>query len=105
MGSADSAPDLRRRAETLREAARRARVAARGLGTYLDSVVRQATGTGTDEIWKGSYADSTSATLRQRSNSLHTMAGELLADAKRWDTAADTLDEHARHAAKPKSGN
>ncbi|WP_328538153.1 hypothetical protein [Streptomyces sp. NBC_00344] len=107
MAEADSSAELKNRAETLRSAARRARTAAHSLGTYLDSEVKQAAGTGKGRIaiWKGPYASSTTATLQQRSRALHKMADELVADARRWDNDARDLDERAKHAAKHQSGH
>ncbi|MEV8569339.1 hypothetical protein AB0436_27775 [Streptomyces sp. NPDC051322] len=106
MGDTDTSAELKRRAETLRSAARRARTAAHGLGTYIDSEVKQAAGTGKDRIriWQGPFADSTTSTLQQRSRALRKMADDLVADAKRWDSEARHLDDRASHAAEHQSG-
>ncbi|SDN53601.1 hypothetical protein [Actinacidiphila guanduensis] len=100
MGDDDSAAELRRRAGVLRDAARRARNAAAGLGTYLDGPVKKASATGKDQIWKGPWAESTTKTLSSRSSTLHTMAADLLADAKRWVTEAGRLEDRAKDADK-----
>jgi hypothetical protein len=100
VGDKDSAAELKRRADTLRDAARRARTAAAGLGPYLDGPAKKASATGADQIWKGPWAESTTSTLRSRSSTLQTMATDLLADAKRWGSEADKLDERAKQAGK-----
>ena len=88
----------------LASAAQRARTAAQGLGTYLDSEVTRAGATGKDQIWKGIYALSVAATLSQRRSTLQTMASDLVADAARWGTEADKLDERAKQAGKKPAG-
>lgn len=107
MGESETAAELRGRAETLRSAARRARTAAHGLGSYLDNEVKQAAGTGKGRIaiWKGPYAESTTAKLQLHSRTLRRMASDLVADARRWDSEARNLDERTKHAAKRKSGH
>ncbi|WP_406068774.1 hypothetical protein OG372_12650 [Streptomyces sp. NBC_01020] len=107
MGESETAAELKKRAETLRSAARRARTAAHGLGSYLDNEVKQAAGSGKDRItiWEGPYAELTTAKLQAHSRTLHTMASDLVADARRWDSEARNLDERANHAAKHKSGH
>ncbi|MFD7875313.1 hypothetical protein ACFV5G_14620 [Streptomyces sp. NPDC059766] len=87
---------LRKRAEDLRECARKARALAGSLGGYLDNAVKQAT----PAIWKGPFADTSTATLGARKKSLDSMAGDLMADARRWETEAHNLDEEAAKAAK-----
>ncbi|MFE1293184.1 hypothetical protein [Streptomyces sp. NPDC058731] len=86
---------LKKRAEDLRECARRARRIAGTLGPYLDNAVKQAT----PAIWKGPFAQRSTATLDARKGSLHSMAGDLMADAQRWETEARNLDDQAARAA------
>ncbi|MEU1627008.1 hypothetical protein ABZ746_17145 [Streptomyces sp. NPDC020096] len=66
--------------------------------------MRQATATGKDTIWIGPYATDTTATLQQRKSSLGNMASDLLADAKRWETEADNLDDRAKAAGQGSHG-
>jgi hypothetical protein len=98
VAGGESAKELKQRAETLRDAARRARQAASGLGSYLDGPVKKATATGKDRIWTGSWAEETTTALQARGSTLHTMASALLTDAKRWVTEAEKLEERAKHA-------
>ena len=83
MTDKESPADLRSRAETLRSCAKRARTAARAMGTYLDGEVKTATATGEALIWIGPYATDTTATLQQHQSALQRMASELVADANR----------------------
>ncbi|MFE9449086.1 hypothetical protein [Streptomyces sp. NPDC006739] len=91
---------LQKRAEDLRECARRARALAGSLGPYLDNAVRQAT----PAIWQGPFAEASTATLGARKGSLASMAGDLMADARRWETEARNLDEQAAQAKTNKPG-
>ncbi|UXY29194.1 hypothetical protein [Streptomyces sp. HUAS TT20] len=91
---------LKKRADDLRECARRARTLAGSLGPYLDKAVSQAT----PAIWKGPFADASTATLGARKSSLHSMASDLMADARRWETEASNLDDEARKAQSSKPG-
>jgi hypothetical protein len=91
---------LRKRADDLRECARKARALAGSLGPYLDNAATQAT----QGIWKGPFAEASTATLRARKGSLHSMAGDLMADARRWETEARNLDEEAAKAKSDKPG-
>ncbi|KIZ15419.1 hypothetical protein [Streptomyces natalensis] len=92
----DAPGELKKRAETLRSCARRARTAARAMGTFLDREVKQATGYGDGLIWSGPYATNTIATLKQRKADLQRMAADLTADAGRWEKEAERLEERAR---------
>jgi hypothetical protein len=108
----ESAAELKKRAERLRDCAREARAIARRLGPYLDDAVKKATPratafrTGGDEgaIWQGPFADECTATLQKRQNSLSGMASSLLADATRWESQADELDRQAKEKDKSKAG-
>ncbi|MFE2379456.1 hypothetical protein [Streptomyces sp. NPDC059398] len=107
MGESETPAELKKRAETLRSAARRARTAAHGLGSYLDKEAKKAAGRGKGrtEIWRGPYAESTTAKLQLHSRTLHTMANDLVADSRRWDGEARNLDERAKHASRHNSGH
>ncbi|MFJ3235144.1 hypothetical protein [Streptomyces sp. NPDC086787] len=83
---------LRKRADDLRECARKARTLAGSLGPYLDSAVTSAT----QGIWMGPFAEASTATLRTRKARLGSMATDLMVDAKRWETEANHLDEQAK---------
>lgn len=98
--SGETPEQLKKRAEDLRECARTARTLAGSLGLYLDKVVGQAT----PAIWKGPFADSSTAQLGARRNSLHSMASDLMADAARWETEARNLDDQASKAKHAKTG-
>ncbi|MER6382300.1 hypothetical protein [Streptomyces sp. NPDC001250] len=104
MGRSDergeSPAQLKKRADDLRECARKARTLAWSLGPYLDNVVTQAT----PAIWKGPFAEASTATLGARKGSLHSMASDLMADARRWETEARNLDEEAAKAKTDKPG-
>lgn len=90
----ESAAQLKKRAETLRTSADRARHLAKKVGTFLDGAVKQ---TGSD-TWLGPYANTTTDTLKQRQGSLSRVAGALRAEAKRWDREAHDLEERASKA-------
>jgi hypothetical protein len=107
VGSGTETPaQKKKRADDLRDCARRAKTLASSLGSYLDKTVGQATAN--PPIWTGPYAQSTTMTLAQRQNTLRTMAGDLLQDAARWHAEATRLDDEATkdaaHAAKNPSG-
>jgi hypothetical protein len=91
----DSQIELQRRADGLRDCARRARWIAQTLGPYLDSEVERAEQRD-PAIWQGPYADSTTATLSERKRTLNDMAEALVADADRWAAEATALEERAR---------
>ncbi|MEU6070373.1 MULTISPECIES: hypothetical protein [Streptomyces] len=91
---------LKKRADDLRECARRARTIAGSLGPYLDNAVTQAA----PAIWKGPFAEASTATLGTRKSSLHSMASDLITDARRWETEANNLDDQARKAQSNKPG-
>jgi hypothetical protein len=99
-GNGDSAAELKKRAETLRSCAKRARTAAKGLHGFLDSEVRKATGSGDRLIWLGPFATDSTDTLLNRQKRLRKMADDLVTDAKRWETAAGHLEDRAKGAAK-----
>ncbi|MEU8590989.1 hypothetical protein AB0C59_28885 [Streptomyces sp. NPDC048664] len=96
----ESPAQLKKRADDLRDCARRARTLAGSLGTFLDGAVKEATPT----IWKGPFAEASTATLGTRSTSLRSMAADLMADAGRWDTEAGRLDEEAAQAKSKQGG-
>ncbi|MEW1865144.1 hypothetical protein OG896_14075 [Streptomyces sp. NBC_00669] len=87
---------LKQRATDLRDCARTARKLAGSMGPYLDNAVGQAKA----GIWHGPYATSTTSMLVARKTTLHRMASDLVADASRWETEAQALDDQA--AAKKK---
>ncbi|WP_335981719.1 MULTISPECIES: hypothetical protein [Streptomycetaceae] len=100
MGRAPDEPgetpaQKKQRANDLRDCARDARTIAGSLGPYLDSAVAQAN----SGIWKGPYAETTTAMLGSRKSTLHQMASDLVADAKRWENAAQTLEDEAAKGA------
>ncbi|MEU3160562.1 hypothetical protein AB0N20_19210 [Streptomyces griseoincarnatus] len=108
---ADSAAELKKRAERLRECAREARTLARKLGPYLDDAVKKAipragsrAGNSEDAIWQGPYADTCTEQLRRRQRTLNDMGGALLADATRWENQAAELDRQAKEKDKAKTG-
>lgn len=111
MGPSEDAAELKKRAKQLRECAREARTLARHLGPYLDDAVKKATPrtsafrTGGDQgaIWQGPFADDCTAALQQRQSTLNGMGTALLADATRWESQAEELDQRAKAKAKEKA--
>jgi hypothetical protein len=92
--SAEETPaQKKQRAADLRSCAARARTLASSLGDYLTSTVKQATAG--PPIWQGPYAQRTTADLAGSHRTLGTMANDLLADARRWTSEADRLEDEA----------
>ncbi|MFI0939250.1 hypothetical protein [Streptomyces sp. NPDC021020] len=99
MSAEETPAQKKQRAADLRSCAARARTLASSLGGYLTTTVNQATAN--PPVWKGPYAEQTTATLTGEHKTLGEMAAGLLADAKRWVAEADRLDdEAAKHPAK-----
>lgn len=96
----ETSTQLKKRADDLRACARKARTLAGSLGPYLDNAVKQAT----PAIWKGPFAEASTATLGARKSSLYSMASDLMADARRWETEASNLDHEAAKAENNKPG-
>ncbi|MFD7512177.1 hypothetical protein ACFV5N_22965 [Streptomyces sp. NPDC059853] len=90
----ESAAELRRRAEKLRECAREARRVAGVLDSYLSTAVTTAQSSD-PPLWKGPYAETTTEELAELQGSLRGMSEALTDDARRWDSAAARLDERA----------
>jgi hypothetical protein len=99
-GQGETPAQLKKRADDLRECARKARTLAGALGPYLDNAVKQAT----PAVWKGPFAEASTTTLGARKKSLGSMAGDLMADARRWETEARHLDDEAAKAKNDKPG-
>jgi hypothetical protein len=91
---------LKKRADDLRECARKARRIAGSLGPYLDGAVSQAT----PAIWTGPYAQTSTATLAGHKSALHQMASDLVHDAARWELESRNLEDQAAQAKKTKPG-
>jgi hypothetical protein len=94
----DESPEsLRRRAQELRECARRARMIAETLGPFLDQAVTTAT---TKDVWQGWYARETTQRLKDRKRELNGMANQLVSDAAAWVREAEGLERQAEKAQK-----
>ncbi len=94
MGDEETAGSLRERAERLRECAREARDLCAEMDPLLDAPVETAR---QDEpaVWRGPYAEHTTTRLGELRRTLREMAEALDADAGRWDSHADGLDDQA----------
>ncbi|AYG78610.1 hypothetical protein DWB77_00718 [Streptomyces hundungensis] len=109
MGRPDDTPgetpeQLKKRANDLRECARKARELAKRLGPLLDGSAKKAAQSD-PAIWRGPFATRSTGTLVNRKTSVNQMASALLHDAGRWEAEATSLDEQAKAAgAKPKAG-
>jgi hypothetical protein len=86
---------MKRRAQALREAARKAKAMASPLGTHVDQAVTSATEEG---VWHGPYAvESTRSLLRDQKN-LRELAADLVVSADSWIREADKLEAAAKAA-------
>lgn len=110
MADKDDAAQLKIRAQHLRECARQARSLARTLGTFLDGAVGKAVPRAADPaknpgtaIWHGPFADQSTQALVGRQRTLRDMAGALMGDASRWESAASRLDDEAKSKEKAKA--
>jgi hypothetical protein len=99
-GQGETPEQMKKRADDLRECARKARRIAGALAPYLDGAVNQAT----PAIWTGTYAQTSTATLADRRRTLREMANDLMQDAFRWENEARNLDDQADQGKKTKTG-
>jgi hypothetical protein len=86
---------MKKRAQALRAAARKAKALASPLGTHVDAAVTSATA---DGVWHGPYAVDSTRSLREDQKSLRELAADLLASAESWIREAEKLEAEAKAA-------
>jgi hypothetical protein len=86
---------MKKRAQALREAARRAKALASPLGTHIDKAVTSATA---DGVWHGLYAIESTRSLLQDQKNLRELAADLVVSADSWIREAEKLEADATAA-------
>ncbi|GAA1636370.1 hypothetical protein GCM10009744_26790 [Kribbella alba] len=86
---------MKKRAQALREAARRAKALAPPLGTHIDKAVTSATA---DGVWHGPYAIESTRSLMQDQKNLRELAADLVVSADSWIREAEKLEADAKAA-------